>query len=444
MKSMSAKLLFLYGLLGHTQIGFIGYLGISELIVFLTAPFVFIRDYGQLKYDKFSTIISLSIATMIGGIVSGWVNHAYWIDTVKCFATAYAVFAHIVVLHALLRRDPVALKWMIVGLAISSVVSIFVFQSGASRVRGGVALEGAAAIESVTGYALFWVQQIQTWLTLPIKAWYFQTPTVYSFLVSLGCAFYALLSTSSGRSMFLVLSFSAVLLFLGRRNRHALEYLRKNFIWFTLIMLIAGGIIGMVYKVGAQHGVFGVAAQEKYEKQTRDRKGPLGVLMGGRIEFFVAMTAAAQHPILGCGPKAEDRTGLVQEFYRKYGTSEDYDNYVRTEVHLRSFGFRARRIPAHSHIASFWLWYGLPGLVLWIYVLWVFFRFFQWHLTVVPQWFGYFAMMIPSTLWGIFFSPFNDRIDICALITCCLLARGIHARRIPLPPDVAMEAWKHA
>ena len=96
-------------------------------------------------------------------------------------------------------------------------------------------------------------------------------------------------------------------------------------------------------------------------------------------------------------------------------------------------------IPAHSHIVGFWLWYGIAGLILWIYVLYIIGEFFRKYIDVLPQWYGIFATMIPAFLWEILFSPLSQRIQTAAFLCAILFARSVGQNRRPLTPDMRSE-----
>ena len=61
----------------------------------------------------------------------------------------------------------------------------------------------------------------------------------------------------------------------------------------------------------------------------------------------------------------------------------------------------------------------------------------------IPQWFGYFAVVIPSSLFAFFFNPYTDRFGLPMQIVCILIARAVYKKRIVLPYDIEMEARKY-
>ena len=159
--------------------------------------------------------------------------------------------------------------------------------------------------------------------------------------------------------------------------------------------------------------------------------------MAGRSEFFVAMTAILDNPIFGFGPQAEDKMGYRENFIRKYGDAEDFDRYL---FFLRQHPDKRRGIPQHSYLTMFWGYAGIIGLIFWIYIFSLIFKFFRRYAHAIPQWYGYFALSIPSFVWGIFFSPYNQRMVEPLLIVCILLARAVALGKLRLPFEMEVDA----
>lgn len=439
--SLAALLL---GMWAMTQVNVIGFLGISELVIYSIAPYVFMKNWPMFKKDGMGTLFALLFLTMIGCFVSGWYNQNSFIGILKGFATIYGFFACITVIYPMLRNNPGNIKWILLGLAISSVICVFVFQPGSAYV--GAINDRLSLQESVMSYALFWPIQINTWTTLPIKAAYLHMPTFYALAVPIANALYALISTSSGRSSFLVGMFGVLLLLMAGKTTKRLRLLKKRFIGLVVTMLVGGLVFATVYKYTAKHGFLGEAAQTKYEMQVISKghgEGLLSIIMGGRIEFFIGATACLKHPILGCGPHAEDKEGLIDYFFEKYGTYEDLEMLQKKRQSDALAGIYYRTIPAHSHIITFWLWYGIVGAILWTYILILFVKTLKNWLGAIPQWVGYFALMLPSATFAVLFSPFGDRVSKAILVCACFVAKNIVEGRVVLPPDMIDEIKKY-
>ena len=159
------------------------------------------------------------------------------------------------------------------------------------------------------------------------------------------------------------------------------------------------------------------------------------------MESFCGLLACVDKPIVGFGPWAIDRDGYTSEFLRRYGTYEDYENILRIEADARERSQQSL-IPCHAYITEFWLWYGIAGLLFWLYVLFIFARFLRQDCWVVPQWYMWLAAGIPGYCWGIFFSPLGERAVSMMFIVACLMARAVRLGMQPLPNYMKEEIFK--
>lgn len=424
----------LIGMWALTQINIIGFLGISELVMYLYAPFVLRHNWSLFKKDGLGTLFILLFLTMLSCIVSGLYNHCSPTAIIKGLATIYGLFAAITVIYPILRNDPDNLKWILIGLALSSVICVFIFQPGSAHVDGMSDRNSLQA--SVMGYPLFWIQQISTWCTLPIKIAYLHVPMWYMIGTPTALALYALISTASGRSTFLVMMFGVMLIYMTRTLSSNLLQRKKRFTIIVILVCTAGVCFATAYKYAAKQGLLGENAKIKYEKQVLNSgrgEGILAIIMGGRLEFFIGATACLKHPLLGCGPHAEDKEGLINYFFSKYGTYEDLEMLEKKRKMDALAGIYYQTIPAHSHIITFWLWYGIVGGIFWVYILLIFFQTLRNYFDAIPQWCGYLALILPSATLAIFFSPFGDRVMKGILVCVCFIVKNVTEGKLTLP-----------
>jgi hypothetical protein len=162
------------------------------------------------------------------------------------------------------------------------------------------------------------------------------------------------------------------------------------------------------------------------------------------MESFCGLIACADKPIVGFGPWARDEEGYTREFLNKYGTFDDYIQFIKREEWNLEKGLEYGLIPCHAYITQFWLWFGLFGLLFWVYVIFVLLRFLKQDCWVVPQWFFWLAAGIPGYFWGIFFSPWSDRVGGIVFVVACLMSRAIRLDRIDLPDYMEDEIRKRA
>ena len=151
------------------------------------------------------------------------------------------------------------------------------------------------------------------------------------------------------------------------------------------------------------------------------------------MDSFCGLIACIDKPIVGFGPWAMDTNGYTREFLAKYGTNEDYSQYVKNVERNMAMGIPIGMIPVHAHVTEFWCWYGIFGLLFWVYIIFVLLRYLKQDCWVVPQWFMWLAATIPGYFWGIFFSPWANRIGGILFVVACLMARAVRMGRQELP-----------
>ena len=402
MKRNSRLLLFLIGLLSQTQISFIGSIGISELLIFLVAPLVFFLDYNRLRVDGFLPFVWLALSCCLTCVLSSGINNTPLIFVIKGIAHPYSLFALVVVFHRLLRNNYKSLKWFLIGACLSRLISMYIFRGAGEEELDKDVLAVGNAARAVLG--------------LPVSAFYFDLPIPMSALLVVGSGIvYAFFSASSGRSAAATTLMSALLICLGGKSRVRLVKMGRHIGMLVVALLIAAFFLKTGYAYAARNGMLGASAERKYYEQTRAGDGLLQMLMAGRI------------------------------YWQKFGAKDDYINYIEhVKRQVASQGYFYRRIPAHSYIAMFWIYYGLVGLLIWIYVLWLFFMYLRKYAASLPHWYGYLSIALPFATWNIFFSPFAGRPHAAMYITCILFTKALFEKRLSTPVEILKEMDKYA
>ena len=411
--------MFFLGLFVKTQVHLIGYIGLSELVVVFVAPLIFVRNYAAMRRDGMMPILNLALMAIVGCVLSALINGSGFLRFIRGFAQTYTTWAALVVGYHLLKQDLLSYRWLLLGGFLSGILSIYVMQGAAASI-GGVDRTGGEAVEAVTTSVLFVTGRILPAINLPASMFYLQCPYLYSVMAPIACAILSLwLSDGSGRGGFAVSILSALIILIAGRKGQGLRTVRKNFWLLIVIGLVALGGIKSVYSWAASSGRLGENAERKYRDQTQRGTDILSILISGRTDFFVGLYACLQKPLVGHGPWPLDRDGYREYFLMKYGTDDDIKN-------VREFANRyaAKTIPAHSHLVGYWLEYGILGLPFWLYVLWLMVRYFRQDIDKVPELFGWLALAIPGTAWGILFAPYASRIGIPVIIVALIL---IHA-----------------
>ena len=440
MKSRSPKLLFfLIGLGAVTQIRIIGSIGITELIFFIVAPFVFIQDTAVLRRDGFMPVISLAIMAIAGCLVSCIANGSPFPNAIRGFAECYSLFATIVVYHRLFRDNLNCYKWTALGFACSDIVNIFAFHKGTDLYfAGGANVDESIIRERMINGPLFWLKKLGGILTLPVRGWYLSTPLWYSVAAPLIMSVFTVATTSSGRSAFLIDCLGVIIIFVGGKKIHKMKSIQKHIIMFVLGLVLFAFAAKGGYTFLAENGYLNEEARQKYVAQTKGGKGLISMVVGGRGVVFASLYACLQRPVWGYGPWAIDYDGVYADFLRKYGNAEDYEEYEANYAYRMQMG-KPALIPGHSHIFGFWVSYGILALPFWLYAYFLIFRHLRRNMAVIPQLYGVFALGIAGSLWHILFSPFGGRMTVSLLIVLMLFADAIRKGRVQLPPEMQWE-----
>ena len=440
MKNNKDFLIFAAGLFAMTEIYIGGFAAISELVMFLSAPFVFLRSYTLLKKDGFWPMIVLFFLTIIGCCIATYVNKIPLPYFLRGFAAIYGTWCAFVCMHSLLRDDFGRVKWFFVGYSISLIINIFIFQRGSSRHGYDTSLFSNEAMESTINSVLFWAGRLPHWLYLPIRGWFLSVPSFYSLSTAIIVAVVSLLgSGGSGRAATLCAVTTFVFLLVGRKTMKGLRTLQKNILLVFVLLVFVGFLGKSAYSHLAQTGALGESGARKYEEQTKSGTGILNIIISGRSEFFAGLYCAINNPIVGYGPWAIDWDGLSGEFLYKYGTSEAYEEYLRYNASAtRKIKYPV--IPSHSCVIGFWTWYGIFGLLLWLYILRLYWKTLTRYFVCYPPWFGCIATILPTAVWDAFFSPYGNRIMMALFFAMCLFLKAVYERRIP--PGGAAEIYR--
>ena len=437
---MASWLLFLIGLGSLTQIKIGFSIGISEIFVYLSAPFLYLRNAHILKRDGLMPLLFLGLLVNIMNVVAGYANQIPIYFYFKGFASTYPLLAFPIVLHHLLSKNPTGHRWLFLGVALSNIVNIFMFQTSFESDAYVQGAQGGAAVEAIMSGPIFWIGRLAKFIRVPYEGWFLQTPLGYTILAPLGLAAFSMFTSESGRSAALgALGSSFIAIFCGK-SRKRMQKFGQN-IWLIICIAVVGVFIAHAgYRYAATSGLLGEKARDKYEHQTKGEGGILKLLMGGRGEFFIGFLEALNKPWIGHGPWAFDNGEATMYFLENYGDAGDYENALESmRYRERIGGSTLGYIPAHSHISSFFLWFGIIGLIYWLYVLYAIFRYLHKEMAAAPHWFGVLALGAPSFLWALFFSGFGFRIVTMPYVVLLFMAHSYYTGAKRLPIEIEME-----
>lgn len=414
-------------------------LSITELVVLVFAPFILIKNHQLMKRDGVMPFFWMALLVVFGCVVSCLANQSHPQAILRGMATTCLIVCCIVFAHWIIRKDPAGFKWMFVGAALSSVMSTFYFQNATELMQTG------GDVDLIVAGPIYWIQRLGAFIMLPTKGWYMHMPTIVNVIAPLFMVAFSMLSSTSGRSSALISIAFAVMVLIGGKSRRSMMRISHHFGLICCVGIICVVVVHRIYKISATAGWLGEEARKKYEVQSQGENSIGRLILGGRAESFIGLLACRDKPIVGWGPWAIDTKGYREEFMSKYGTYEDVLQLQRNIERMAKVGltYDGRRIQCHAYITEFWVWYGVFGLLFWVYVIFVLLRYLRQDCYAVPQWFAWLACSIPGMFWGIFFSPFADRFGVSMFVVACLMARAVRKGRFQLPMEMIAEIEKN-
>ena len=430
---------FLFGIGSQLQV--VASLSFTEIFVLLVAPILFLRgEYAQMRKSGVHTFFIVSLLVLGGCIINYLYFGASGYYALRRFAQVAIFVCAVPVSHWMIRRDMSCVKWLVLGSAISGVLCVFVFQKSVEVTMSG------REYADIAGGAIFWIQRIGPFITAPIIGWYLQLPRAYSIAAPLAFAGYCAISSASGRSNALSLLGFAALVIIGGKKVRQIKRIHKIFWMLVVVAIISISLVTKAYSWLASNGTLGELARKKYESQSRGKSGVLSLLIGGRAESVIGIYACCHHPILGFGLDGRDPEGYWERFLSDYGTDEDIRGYLLTAERFAKMGFRLEDggIPTHSYVGAFWTYYGIWGLIYWIYFGFVMLRYLKDDAYVIPQWYAWIACSMPAIFWNILFSPVSNRVGLPMILVACLYIRSIRLGKRRIPQRIAMEIERYA
>lgn len=435
---MKRKLTVLWLLLGlGSRLHLVSSLSITEIIVLLGAPCIFVKNCQAMKRHGIMPLFVSSLFVVIGCIVAAVVNASPLEAVIRGLAATCIIASSIVFAHWIITQDPNGFKWYFLMLPASAIISTFIFQSAGEYARYG------DSVEDIMSGPIFWISRLYPLVLAPTKGWYLQVPEIISIMAPIFMAVFSMLTSTSGRSGMLTGICFAALVMVGGKTRRSMGRIMRHF-WTLLIgAVVMIVIMYMAYKVSASQGWLGEGAYKKYQIQTSGGQGGMGrLILGGRGDSFVGLLACRDKPIVGWGPWAWDKNGYAEEFIAEYGTLEDLKRMNDLKILQIRAGITDRLIPFHSHITELWLWYGIFGLIFILYIIYILFRYLKQDVSAVPQWFAWLTCSMPGIFWAIFFSPLNERFGLPLFVVACLMARAVRLGTYQLPYEMIVEIEK--
>ncbi len=199
-----------------------------------------------------------------------------------------------------------------------------------------------------------------------------------------------ILVKGGGRSSFLICcSAGGMLLIYAYYPRFLRLLFKRKLATMGILALAAVGFSSLYYEL-AKRGVLGEEGFAKYES----RKAGETTALDNRADLLINWPFLWRSPILGAGTGMLDRWGYVD----RSPYAAHFDAVGRPVHHETFFG--------HSCIVGSWTQCGIAGLIFWIYLLALIFRFLGDRVFVLRDVGPFIIYTLLNYVWGICFSSF--------------------------------------
>ncbi len=392
------KLALGMGLLAALSVRLVGVIYLAEIICFILFLFVL----PKLKLDiRFQKLILFLILWIIGCILSNIFNETSTLNFVKGFFFKAAIIPCLIALFWLLQDKPERILFWEFGNAISLLVSLYIFPSVIVEEFRVCGTDVAIYYHLPLIYSIAHIVYYNGFKRLGLLC-EFSSGIISLFFMS--------------RNPFIISTMAGIvtIFYASHQNEKTIKKIRL--LGLAILIMVGGFIVKTSYSYAASQGILGEEAYLKYIKQNND-SGKFGIF-SGRLDFFGALYAITQKPIIGYGDYAKDYGDLKGEFTRKYFVTE-----------LSSYNQRTGNVNyvyGHSHILGAWVYSGILALPFWIYCLYLTWLFFR-H--CLPQQKGlllYGASVCFSNFWNLFFSPFSARLSLISYIFFIVLLQQLN------------------
>ncbi len=387
--NVSDSISFIVGLLALFYVNAVGQLYISEILLTLLAPLLWLqRGRALLRNTDARKIMSFGALWLIGQVLTDLIRQTPVLDLARGWSGIIVMLFSFSSLYLLLGNNLRRIKIFAFGYVLSGLLSLFIQPSPYFTAYLWKFGFGAPVVLLTFLFVIMvsrgQINRMRKWLWL---------------IIAVGALSFYLDARSLGGMVIL----SGVVLWLRTASftRGTLARFRA---WnlFLVGLLLVGLAWGLLegYAYSAQQGLLGPAAQYKFERQYNG--SVWGLLLGGRIEILASSQAIFDSPIIGHGSWAKDAK------YRFFIYQLAQLGYQVNPAQLDTYVNSTDLIPAHSHFTQAWVWAGLLGALFWAWILIfvgrVFFKVNATPNELYPL-VIYFGI---ASIWDILFSPFGS------------------------------------
>jgi hypothetical protein len=401
------------GAAGGLFVRIVGYLSLLEAWFLVTLPLRLREVVSTCCLPGMRGFTLLWIGWMVGAVVADIANATPLPLAARGFSRAF--FLGVVCLCLVPRwlAAPRRLEAFVAGTPIAHVIGLKYLRSGTYTINGAEIDAADLGWETWTNYFLLSLAMAA------IARWWRWSPWACAVLAAvIGGVNLVMGSRSAGATQ--LVAAALMPFFMGRRV--AQRGLGLGRIAAIIATFVAGAVaIAMLYGTLAAGGTLGEKALEKYERQ-RAAKG--GLIVGGRAEFFVGLSAALDRPLLGHGSWPVDTGEALERAATRFGF-EISDGRSRRDPHAQAL------IPTHSAVVGAWVEHGIMGGIFWLAMLALLLRNTPRAVRFLPESTGLVVFNAPAAVWALFFSPMPQRATSAILLVPLLMIQVRSRQGLP-------------
>lgn len=379
---------FLFGFLALFYINVGGQLYISEILLILFAPVLWLkRGKALLRNPDARKIIVFGALWFLGQVVTDIIRKTPKADLMRGWASIIVLLICFSSLYLLLGTNIRRIKIFTLGYALSGLVSLF-FQPSPHFASYRWEFGYGQPVILLIFLIIIYISRGQL---SGMRRWFW-------LIIGVGLISIILGARSLGGIMLLT---GGIMLF--RTNSFTWKLLARPRVVNLILagLIIFGMVLGIIvgYSYAGRQGLFGEYANYKFELQNNGNI--IGSLLGGRVEILASSWAIVDSPIIGHGSWAKDmkyRFYLLELKDLGFNLSLDQLNDLVNSDDL---------IPAHSHLTQAWVWGGILGAIFWGWVL-IFVNKVVLKVNALPN--ELYLLVIYfgiAAVWDILFSPFG-------------------------------------
>lgn len=365
----------------------------SEVLAFGSLPFL-IRSVDFSPFiPRLKIIIFVILLWVFGSIISDFVNANYFQRAIRGVSKPIFVYLWTLFFIIILYKDYRLLLFGVFGTIVAGIQNYILPQSFTAE---SIAEGGYAA-------AVYGLTPIVSSSMITCAVWLYIKNRLYSAIICFLMAVFLVIIEAPRSSAATSLVNGSIIGYLWwiYFKRRVFQLNLSRLAIFVVLGTMILFLIYQLYVVLAKNGTLGEFYQQKLESQSSTIFGdsPIGLLLGGRPQFFGALVALMDYPIFGSGSWT---AWLMTDYFYDAMTMVGSDDSM-----VEAIKRGATAGVGHSIILQIWLENGLLALIAMICTLWISIKVFlktiqhdTWLTPIIIINFTWF-------FWAFLFSPFD-------------------------------------